>query len=370
MKARGLDVQSVSSPGPLADEFVRKYQIPFYAVSMTREITPHRDLVALFRLCLLLARLRPEIVHSHTPKGGLLGMIASWLTRVPIRIYQMHGLRYETVTGVKRNLLMQSERLACQLASVVICAGDSVRKTAAADGICTPQKMKVLGSGSVNGIDANSLFNPARLRQESDRRLRESHRIPSNALVIGFVGRIVKDKGLVELATAWRTLRKEFDNLHWLVVGPYEDHDPVPSDVRHVLDSDPRCHVVGYVEHDQLPMVLNSMDVLAFPSYREGLPITPLEAAAMGVPVVATRVTGCVDAVVDEVTGLLVPPRDSDALADALRTYLRDPVLRSKHGAAGRERVLADFQPERIWQALYQTYQSQLAEKLDRENLD
>ena len=181
------------------------------------------------------------------------------------------------------------------------------------------------------------------------------------ALVVGYVGRIVRDKGLVELIEAWRTLRNEFPSLHMLVVGPFEPQDPVPSDVEGILRGTERIHLAGQLEDPSALYAI--MDIVVLPSYREGLPLVPLEAAAMALPVVATRIPGCVDAVVDGQTGTLVPPRNAWAVAQAIHRYLEDPALRRRHGLAGRERVVRDFRQEVMWEAIYQEYVRLLREK-------
>ena len=173
-------------------------------------------------------------------------------------------------------------------------------------------------------------------------------------LVFGFIGRIVRDKGIVELAGAWNELRRIFPDLHLLLVGPAEPQDPIPAEVDHALRNDSRVHFVG--EQSNTPPFYTIIDVLALPSHREGFANVLLEAAALELPVVATRIPGCMDAVQDGVTGTLVPPHDATSLARALCRYLRDPALRRHHGAAGRERVLRDFRPEILWQAVYQEY--------------
>lgn len=356
MQSRGIEVHGVSSPGALAVQFSETYQAPFHAVPMERAITPLRDIIALLRLWRLLRRLRPHIVHAHTPKGGLLGTLAAWLARVPVRIYHLHGLRYATALGLRRRLLIACERLACRVSEHVIAESNSVLEGAISDRLCSHDKIKLIGHGSANGVDGITRFSPNQVSKERRHELLVQLGIPLNVPIIGFIGRLVRDKGIVELVEAWQVLREDFPALHWLVIGPFESEDPIPADVRTLMEDDPRVHLLGFVDNEDMPVLLSIMDILAFPTYREGFPISLLEAAAMEVPVVATRVTGCVDAVADEVTGVLVPPRDSAALAEAIRRYLLDPQLRKRHGKAARERVLRDFQPEQIWEALYQEY--------------
>jgi glycosyltransferase involved in cell wall biosynthesis len=173
-------------------------------------------------------------------------------------------------------------------------------------------------------------------------------------VVLGFVGRIVRDKGIEELAQAWCAVRDEHPEARLLVVGPFEPQDPVAPETEALLRSDPRIHLTGMDWNT--PPLYAAMDALVLPTYREGFPNTPLEAAAMGLPVIATRIPGCVDAVADGLTGTLVPPADAHALADAMRKYLANPALRRAHGVAGQERIRLSFRQEVIWGELFALY--------------
>jgi len=354
MKTRGFEVYGLSSPGKLLSVFSEKEAISVKAVEMAKRITPIRDLVALFKIWRWLHKLRPEIVHAHTPKGGLLGMLAAWLARVPVRIYHMHGLRFVTATGWKRALLIRTEKLSCWFANQVLCVSTSVRDVAMDTGLCPGEKIKVLSRGSCNGVDTVHRFNPSQLPASARGETRAKYGIPQDACVLGFIGRIVWSKGIVELAEAWGGLRNEFPGLHLLMVGPLEPEDPIPRRVEELLRGDSRVHLIG--EEWDTPPLYAAMDVLVLPTYREGLPIVLLEAAAMGVPVVATRVPGCMDVVEDGMTGTLVPPYDSQSLNLAIGCYLRNSQLRREHGLAARELVLRDFRQEVIWRATYEEY--------------
>lgn len=281
-------------------------------------------------------------------------MMAAALCRVPVRIYHQHGLPLMTAAGLKRRILRWTERTACRLSHQVICISTSLSRVLIAEGLCPPGKIAVLGHGSIDGVEADGKFDPARVSMEGAERVRARHQIPPSAPVIGFVGRVVRDKGLIELAQAWRVLVREYPSLHLLVAGPFEPQDPIPPDVEATLRNDPRIHLAGTV-HD-MPSIYRALDLLVLPTYREGFGTALLEAAAMGLPVVATRIPGCVDAVRDGETGLLVPVRDAEALTAAIRRYLGDPELRRQHGANGRRRVLRDFEPARLREALFQEY--------------
>jgi glycosyltransferase involved in cell wall biosynthesis len=352
--ARGFEVHAISSPGPRLDAFGRDEGVTTHAVEMPRRITPLHDIGALARLYRLLRRLRPTIVHAHTPKGGLLGMMAAWLARVPVRIYHVHGLPLMTAKGAKRRLLTWSERIACFCAHQVICVSPSVRQAAIDLKLCQPGKIDVLGCGTINGIDATGRFNPAALPGSQRQETRRTWGVPVEAPVVGFAGRIVRDKGVDDLVIAWGQLKNTHPDAHLVLAGVFEPQDPVTGATRTVLQDDPSIHLLGNVT--DMPAFYQASDLLVLPTYREGFPYVPMEASAMALPVVATRAPGCVDAVIDGVTGTLVPLRDPAALAQAIARYLDDPDLRRQHGQAGRQRVLRDFRPEDIWEATYQEY--------------
>lgn len=357
IRGAGFSVHAVTSPGPELVAFGEQERVAVHPIEMTRRVTPLRDVRALWEVWRLLRRIRPDIVHGHTPKGGLVAMVAGWLARTPVRVYHLRGLPLLTASGLRRQILRWTERTSCCLAHRVIAVSHSMRSIAISEGLCDADRIKVLLGGSGQGVDATGRFHPP--GEEVRRAARAQHDVPQDAFVIGFVGRVVRDKGIGELASAWRGLRDRHPRLHLVVVGPFEAEDAPPAEVVEALRSDPRVHFTG-LEWDT-PRLYAVMDVVALPTYREGFPNVPLEAAAMGLPVVATTVPGCIDAVQDGVTGTLVPPRNAVALADALERYISNPALRAAHGAAGRRRVLAEFRPETIWQAIAAEYRELLA---------
>jgi glycosyltransferase involved in cell wall biosynthesis len=358
MRSHGIATEAISSPGEGLDEFAASEGVPVHPVVMARRISPAADAIALSQLVRTLRRLRPQIVHAHTPKAGLLGTMASRLAGVPVTIYHLHGLPLETARGLKRGILRWSDRTACRLADRVLCVGPSVRESALAYGLCPAERMKVLLRGSINGVDAAGRFDPDRLAAGTREEVRREMGIPVDALVLGFMGRIAADKGIRELVEAWNLLSRRHPGLHLLLVGPAEVGDAVSRSALDSTDADSRVHRAGL--RWDTPRWYAAMDVVALPTYREGLPVVPLEAAAMRLPVVATSIPACADAVVDGETGSLVPPRDGRALADALDRYLRNPDLRGSHGREARDRMLRWFRPEAMWEALLGEYQSLL----------
>lgn len=344
----GFKVILVTSPGPDLEGLAEAEGVEVHPVLMAREIRPLRDLLALLRLHRLLRRLRPDVVDAGTPKAGLLGMSAARLAGVPVRVYTLRGLRLETARGVKRRILFGAERLSCRSAHRVLCVSESLRRRAVELGLVDSGKTEVPGEGSSNGVDVER-FEAAAADLERISRMREALGLPEGAPVIGFVGRFTRDKGIPELVDAFDGVLAELPEARLLLLGDFETGDPVPPELVARLRADPRVLLPGFVP-DTAPYY-PLMDVLAFPSHREGFPNAPLEAAAAGVPTAGSRATGVVDAVVDGETGTLVEVGDAEALRHALLSYLQDPGLRRRHAEAARERVRRSFRRDRVWAA-------------------
>jgi glycosyltransferase involved in cell wall biosynthesis len=359
VRAQGFEIHASASPGEWMAKFTERDHVPLHPVDIPRSINPVKDVIAMYRLFRVIQWVQPDIVQSGTPQAGMFGTIAAWLARTPVRIYHIRGLPFMTSSGKKRTLLRWTEKVSCRLAHKVLCVSHSIREVAIAEGICPAEKIVVLKGGSGNGVDADGMFNPRNVPEELRATTRRELGIPENALVLGFIGRLVHIKGISELAGVWSMLRDRYPELHLIVVGPFEDHDPIPDDVARALIDDPRVHLTERVVNP-VPYYA-AIDVVILPTYREGLPNVLLEAAAMEIPVVATRIPGCIDVVVDGSTGTLVPVKNVEALAEAVKCYLDDPALRRRHGGAARERVLREFKQEAIWEALVQEYGRLLA---------
>jgi len=332
MQNRGFHVVVVAPPGE-ADPKIEGVEYRFVAVD--REIAPYRDFRALIQIWRILRKLRPSICNMSTPKMALLGGLAGWLAGVPHRIYTLRGLRYETTRGRMRSLLMASEKLACGCAHQVICISRSVREAVIRDGLAPPAKTTVLGDRVSEGLSLEPESVPAATVTRKD------CGIPETSSVMGFVGRLTKDKGIRELVDAFCLLRAQGKDVRLLLLGDFESGDPVDHATEQRIRSDPGIRWLGYVP-DPLPYY-SLMDVFVFPTYREGLGRVLLEAAAAGKPVVSTHTTGVVDVVFDGVTGLLVPTQDAAAVARAVGTILRDRQLARAMGERARELVRQEF---------------------------
>ena len=322
-------------------------------VPMEREISPVRDIRSICHLWGILRTLRPTVTNVGTPKAGLLGGFAAWLNRVPCRFYTLHGLRFETTTGLRRKLLILAERLACRFAHRVVCVSHSVREKAIASGLVDRERALIFGAGSCNGVDV-ARFAPTQQRIWRAAELRRQFGIPADAPVALFVGRLTCDKGIAELVEAFLQLENRIPNLRLLLVGSFEDGDPLPEDIRKRLETHDRVILAGPV-NDTAPYYAMA-DVLVLPSHREGLPTVVLEAHAAGKPVIGAAATGIVDLLVDGETGLLFPVGDVSSLANAIARLIEDKALARKLADAGRDQVKRKFRQELIWAALRREY--------------
>ncbi len=340
LRRAGFRVVLVCSLGPLVDSTATSAGVERATIPMRRTIAPVGDLLALFRLWLLIGKCKPDLVEFGTPKVGLLGTLAAWLRGVPRRVYMLRGLKLERSSGLKRWILLAAERVACACAHVVLCNSASLRAEALALRLAPAAKLLVLGEGSSNGVDVER-FSPG----PTD--VREKFDIPHEAPVVGFVGRFTRDKGLPELMEAFDLILLAEPSTHLLLVGWFDAaDDALDAGLCDRILSHPRIHCTGFVA--DTAQYYRAMDVMVLPTWREGFPNAILEAAATGIPVVTTECTGARDAVVAEVTGLLVPPGYPEAIYESVIKLLRDPERRLRMGRAARAWVTEHYSEERV----------------------
>lgn len=353
LREYGHEVILITSPDPLLDQVGAQEGVTVIGVPMQREISPLADAKSLWQLWRVLRDIKPDAVTAGTPKAGLLGMIASWLLGVPLRTYVLHGLRLETLHGLRRRIMTFTEHICVACAHKVVCVSQSLRQKYIDEGFADASKTLVLASGSASGVIAERHL--PRSLDQNWLMLRQQLGIPADALVIGFVGRFVRDKGIGELVAAFQAIRKRHLQCCLLLIGTFETGDPLDVAVvqylQAALANSAQSGVYGTGWVADVAPYYPVMDVLALPTYREGFPISPLEASMCEVPVVGTLATGMVDAVVNGKTGLLVPISDVAALTNALLQVLENVELRQQLGMASRQRTLASFLPNQIWQA-------------------
>lgn len=340
LREAGFRVLLVSSPGDLLWSTAARERVEPIAIPMRRAISPFADLVALVRLWKLLGFRRPDLVEFSTPKAGLLGTLAAKLRGVPRRVYMLRGLKLETSTGLKRRVLLWAERITAACADVVLCNSESLRAQALALRLAPASKLQLLGEGSSHGVDIER-FTPG------PSQVRERMKIPRGVPLVGFVGRLTRDKGLPELIKAFDLILRAEPSTHLLLVGWFDtSEDALDSSLRGLIENHPRMHCTGMIR-DTAPYY-RAIDVLVLPTWREGFPNVVLEAAATGIPVVTTACTGARDSVVPEVTGLLIPPGQPQAICESILKIIRDPQRRRRMGQAARAWVLEHYPEERV----------------------
>jgi len=338
---RGFDVQSVCSNGDRV-EALRTQGLRITTIDISRTISPWKDLKSVIRLIRFFKREQIDIVHTHTPKAALLGLLASRLAGVPIRVNTIHGLYYIAFpSGLKRRLFKTIEMWACKLATFVFSQSNEDVELLRRERIVPEHRLAWLG----NGIDLER-FDPNRFAPDTRRAVREELDIPADAFVVGIVARMVAEKGLEELFQAISQLRETVPNLYLLHIGFIdtvrgEELTPDRADALGIGDI---CRFVG--QRDDVPRIMTAMDVYALPSYREGYPRSVMEANAMGLPAVVTDIRGCREAVVEGENGVLIPARSVTPIVESIERLYNDPGLRAKlsQGALARARDVFDEQ--------------------------
>lgn len=345
---KGYEVVSVSSPGPEL-EGLRKEGIKVLEIPMERHISLMRDIVSLFRLIRVFLEEKPEMVHSMTPKAGLLCMLAAWTTRVPKRVHTFTGLVWPTATGMARRILMATDWITCACATHVIPEGQGVMNDL--QNHITKKPMKVLGYGNVRGVDmlhfskrpevismSNSLKNP-------------------DVFTFVFVGRIVRDKGMDELMEAFSNLINDNKNVRLFLVGNYEQElDPVSELTIEHIKSIPQIQAVGPKYGDELLAYYAASDCFVFPSYREGFPNTVMEAGAMGLPSIVTDINGSREIIVNGENGVIIPSKDTKALYNAMNKMIEDRETYASMATKARPMIESRFEQGYVRSCLLDFY--------------
>jgi glycosyltransferase involved in cell wall biosynthesis len=343
--AAGHQVTLVCSDGPEVERLREVVGVTVVLITIPRTISPLRDLLAFFKLFMFFLRNDFDVVHSTTPKAGLLSMSAAWFARIPIRLHTFTGQPWVELRGLKRQIVKRADWVTAHLSTMNYADSRSQQSLLIAERVVVASNIRTLGAGSLAGIDLER-FSPAKWRTES-MVVRRELGVSENWKVVVFVGRLTRDKGVVELVNAFEQLREQGIQCKLLLVGPLEQHiDPLPAKTLDVVHSNCDIHHVGYVAQPEKYLAV--ADVLCLPSYREGFGTVILEAAAMSVPTVATDIVGIRDAVIAGATGLLVPPKNAPALVEALRTLLGDDGLRKDMGRAAQQRCIQEFDAQQM----------------------
>jgi len=329
--------------------FLKKLNIRahFKGVPLKRQVCPLTDLHALYSLLLIFLRESFQVVHSITPKAGLLGMGAAFFARVPVRVHTFTGQVWATKSGVARALLRFLDKLIAGFATHVLVDSHSQRKFLVENGVVSQKKSCVLGNGSISGV--NTLrFRP---NPQARRTFRKKNKIPDEGIVFVYVGRLKRDKGIPELLAAFEKIAKTNSSMWLLLVGPDEEN------LGSLFQASPTITKTIMVGHSSSPeLYLAASDIFVLPSHREGFGSSVIEAGACGIPAVASRIYGLTDAVVHGRTGLLVTRGDVGELARAMERLGKDRKLQLRMGRAAQRRVKARFDQKKITEALLQFY--------------
>lgn len=342
------EVVAVSSPGKEMQVLREREGIRTIEVPMERRISPIKDFISLIRMIRVFTLERPYMVHSMTPKAGLISMLAGWITRVPVRMHTFTGLVFPTATGWKQRLLMCTDWLTCACATHVNPEGEGVKRDLMTYGI-TKKPLQIIGNGSICGVDM-AYFD----RTESVMKQAVAYR-EEGCFTFCFVGRIVRDKGINELVSAFVRLHEKYPQVRLLLVGPFEKKlDPVLPETEKAIQNHPAIRFMGF-QPDVRPFLVAS-GTLVLPSYREGFPNVVLQAGAMGLPSIVTDINGCNEIIIPNENGVIIPSKDEEALYQAMENFLFYPEEIQRMAKKARSLIASRYDRKVLWEALLKAY--------------
>lgn len=348
------EVIAVSAERERLKKYGEDNRVRTFWVEMTRAITPFQDLKALFKLYAFLKEEKPLIVHSHTPKAGIIGMLAGKMAGVPIRLHTVAGLPLLETQGMKRKILDKVESFTYKLATRVYPNSFELKKIILRLGYAKESKLQVLGEGSSNGIDTD-YFDPGRFSKNEISNIRSAIGIPEKDLVYIFVGRLVSEKGINELAKAFSELSEQNEDISLLLVGPLEtDLDPLKEETLELIKNHSKIFTTGY-QNDVRPYFSIS-NVLTFPSYREGFPNVVMQANSMNLPAIVSDINGCNEIVDDGKNGFIIPAKNSSALKKAMQTFIENEKISATLSQNARKLIQKKYERREFWKILLKEY--------------
>ena len=352
-KSKGHSISIACTPSLDFFEYAKQKAFTPVPIDVVRSFSVIKDLKAIFSLTMYLKKNPVDTVVGHTPKGAFIALISASLANISNRVYFRHGLLFETSSGVKRRFLKFIEKFTAYLATKVICVSPSILKISLDQKLSSASKTLIINKGTCNGIDAVYKFNPQNVLSNHNLSADLEAKLESGVRIIGYVGRIVKDKGIVELLEAWKILTKENEKIHLLILGPQEERDALPEEYISFSRSCNSISMPGLIK--DIEVHYSIMDIFILPSYREGFPTVVLEASAMELPIICSSKTGCIDSIIESQTGLFtsITPQD---IARNIQYLLDHPKEGKEMGKKGRLNVLKNFQQNLIWESLEKKY--------------
>lgn len=348
-KDKGVKYFVAATDSPHLHQYAAQQEFVTLPLSISRSISPLKDIKAILALRRLIKKHKINMVIGHTPKGGMIAMMAAYMAGVRKRIYFRHGIMYETSTGTKRKLLKYIEALTGRLATQVVCVSDSILAISNGERLSSPAKNIILAHGTCNGVDTTHTFNPKRYTAAHVAAIRHQWHIEATDFVFGFVGRLVRDKGIPELIAAWKMLRTSHKHIKLLLVGPFEERDALSPELQQYIVAEPSIIATGLVA--ETADFYAAMDAFVLPSHREGFPTGILEASAMQLPIITTKATGCRDAILDSKTGIFCTHEPADIM-HAMQRMLEHRDWAAKLGMQGRAWIKENFDEKTVWQAI------------------
>ena len=349
----GSEVHIACSGSTKIHTFKKKWDFEYFELKIHRKFSFIEDLYSVYLLCKYIKKHKFKIVIGHTPKGAIIAMLSSFLCRVKKRIYFRHGLMFETSKGLKRKLLILIEQLTSLLSTEVVCVSHSVYYNSIKYKLSKKQQLLLIDRGSCNGIDSINRFNFDNCSVESIIIKKTIYNICNCDIVIGFVGRLSRDKGINELVDAWSKVKDKNNNVKLFLCGPLDERDPISDDTLLKIKHDSTIILSGEVEDTEYIFSLFSIFIL--PSFREGLPTVVLEASSMMLPVITTKSTGCIDSIIENETGIFCDI-DSESIYLNIQYYIDNPKIAKEHGINGRKFVRKYYNQKNIWAKLASLY--------------
>ncbi len=355
MSEQGFEVIGVSSSGEELQEVATNEGIRVKAIELSRQITPLRDLQSLWKMYWFFKKERPQIVHTHTPKAGTVGMLAAKLAGVPHRLHTIAGLPLMETTGLKRKILDYVEKLTYACATKVYPNSKGLYDFIVQQNFTTENKLKIIANGSSNGVDTE-YFHPQQIAEQEKIHLKKALNIGEDDFIFIFVGRLVGDKGINELVSAFKRVKEKTSRqVKLLLVGREErELDPLDVTTTELVDKETDILAVGY-QSDVRPYFAVA-DCLAFPSYREGFPNVVMQAGAMGLPCIVSNINGCNEIVEEGKNGLIIGVKNTIELEQSMLNILSDEDLYSKLKANSRKMIISRYQQNVVWVALLEEY--------------
>lgn len=348
------------------NEIAKREGIRLHVIEMSRNISIFNDIVSLWKLYIILIKEKPQIVHTHTPKAGFLGMLAALLAKVPVRMHTVAGMPLLETKGVKRWILNAIERITYACAHKIYPNSNGLQSIILDNKFCAKNKLKVIGNGSSNGINA-TYFSPSFILKNKDHidAIKSQYKIEDSDFIFSFVGRLAKEKGISELVEAFEHVsqyNRTNLKLRLLLVGPFENHyGKLEAGTYNKIINNSNILTVG--RHDDIRPFLAISNVFVFPSYREGFPGAVLQAGAMGLPCIVTNINGCNEIIRHNVNGLIIEPKNIMQLQSAMLNILEDTQMMKSLASKARKIVIANFSRELIWNEILKEYNNQIDNK-------